>query len=271
MRDVFGRLTLSTLADLALSLRQGALHSGISSRPLEQIAGADQSEEIAEFLSELVAQGWRTEQMAVLFDVVHETRATTPRPEKLLDLVISGPEVNGVPTRDTLAVMQSLIADAQREVILIGYAVHNGRKLFAPLARRMEGDPSLDVWICLNLFRDVNNSDSAAATVERFMQRFYEENWPWEVRPRIYYDTRGIKDESTQASLHAKCLICDRERALISSANFTEAAQKRNIEAGILVSHPATVGRLAGYFDGLKQAGVLKKMDSMKGGLDGGI
>lgn len=258
MLEVLSRLTSSTLAGIALSLRQGSLRSGISGHSVDQIVGTEEADQVMAILSGLDTRGWSADQIATLFEVAHEIRASMIQPERLMDLVISGPEINGVPTRDTLAVMQSLIADARREVILVGYAIHNGRKLFAPLARKMQEDPSLKVWFCLNVFHDANSSISKADRVEQFMRRFFKENWPWDVQPRIYYDTRGIEDDSTQSSLHAKCLICDREKALISSANFTEAAQKRNIEAGILVNHPATVDRLATYFDGLKHAGVLQ-------------
>jgi phosphatidylserine/phosphatidylglycerophosphate/cardiolipin synthase-like enzyme len=37
------------------------------------------------------------------------------------------------------------------------------------------------------------------------------------------------------ACLHAKCVVVDEERLLITSANFTEAAHERNIEAGVLM------------------------------------
>ena len=259
MLEILGQLTPTCLADMAQALRQGTLRSGISGHAVKQIVGAKEAGGVLSALSELESKRWSTEQMAVLLEVASQARGSSVQPERLMDLVISGPEVNGVPTRDTLAVMQSLIADARNEVIVVGYAVHNGRKLFAPLAERMQDNPSLDVWFCLNVFWNRDPSTSPSDTVERFILRFYEENWPWGVHPRIYYDARGLEDASTQASLHAKCLICDREKALISSANFTEAAQKRNIEVGIFASHAETVRRLAGYFDGLRNAKILRE------------
>ena len=213
MIEVLNRLTTSCLADLARSLRQA---SGIGGRVIEQIVGTEEAEGVLAVLSDLEKTGWRTDQIATLFETAHEIRTSAVQPERLMDLVISGPEVNGVPTRDTLAVMQSLIADAKREVILVGYAIHNGRTLFAPLARKMVENPSLDVWFCLNVFHEASHSTSNADSVDRFMSRFFEENWPWNVKPRVYYDTRWLENESTQSSLHAKCLICDREKALIS-------------------------------------------------------
>ncbi len=44
----------------------------------------------------------------------------------------------------------------------------------------------------------------------------------------------------------------DRSRALVTSANFTEAAQDRNIEVGLLVRHTSL-----GLHDALRRTGVL--------------
>jgi len=43
----------------------------------------------------------------------------------------------------------------------------------------------------------------------------------------------------------------------VTSANFTEAAQSRNIEAGVIFRQTNQVRRLRDYFDGLIQQGLL--------------
>jgi phosphatidylserine/phosphatidylglycerophosphate/cardiolipin synthase-like enzyme len=52
--------------------------------------------------------------------------------------------------------------------------------------------------------------------------------------PTLYVDPRAAVPKS-YASLHAKCIVVDGERALVGSANFTDRGQTRNIEAGVLV------------------------------------
>jgi hypothetical protein len=47
----------------------------------------------------------------------------------------------------------------------------------------------------------------------------------------------------------------------LTSANFTEAAQTRNIEAGALVRCARFAARLAGHFEALAEAGALKRLD----------
>jgi phosphatidylserine/phosphatidylglycerophosphate/cardiolipin synthase-like enzyme len=45
--------------------------------------------------------------------------------------------------------------------------------------------------------------------------------------------------------------VVDRSEALVTSANFTQAAQERNIEVGVRVRHAPAAARLAGYFEAL--------------------
>jgi phosphatidylserine/phosphatidylglycerophosphate/cardiolipin synthase-like enzyme len=69
--------------------------------------------------------------------------------------------------------------------------------------------------------------------------------------PELLYDPRSLSESwDKRSSLHAKCVVVDRNVALITSANFTEAAQQRNIEAGVIVKYPIFVERLVGYFEG---------------------
>ena len=60
--------------------------------------------------------------------------------------------------------------------------------------------------------------------------------------------------------MHAKVVIIDDTAALITSANFTAAAQTRNIEAGLLLRNSPHVARLLNYFDGLIQWGWLRRV-----------
>ncbi|HQX53463.1 MAG TPA: phospholipase D-like domain-containing protein, partial [Planctomycetaceae bacterium] len=69
----------------------------------------------------------------------------------------------------------------------------------------------------------------------RYAQDFRERHWPWTPFPEVYYDPRALEtDSKVRASLHAKIVAVDRRKIFITSANFTEAAQQRNIEMGLL-------------------------------------
>ncbi len=178
----------------------------------------------------------------------------------LFDLVLLGPEVPGMPTSDTAATVQTLIEGAQREVLLVGYAVHNGKRLFKRLAERMESVPELRVVFCLDIARKPADTSLESENVRRFAREFATKHWPGKRLPEVLYDPRALAEKwEDRASLHAKCVIVDRSVALVTSANFTEAAQKKNIEVGVLIRHEISVGRLVGYFSGLRNAGLLRE------------
>jgi phosphatidylserine/phosphatidylglycerophosphate/cardiolipin synthase-like enzyme len=48
--------------------------------------------------------------------------------------------------------------------------------------------------------------------------------------------------------------------ALVTSANISKAAQRRNMEAGVLIRHPLMVDRLYNYFVGAIDKGVLERL-----------
>jgi phosphatidylserine/phosphatidylglycerophosphate/cardiolipin synthase-like enzyme len=250
-------LPQASLRALAEALRARPLSQGLTQHQLQMIAGPNTAG-VMGYLSILAGHSLTSPQMAVVIDAIADTRESFAPFSDLVDLVLSGPDAPGVPTRDTAAVFHTLISKAEREVILAGYAVHNGRTLFAPLAQRMTIVPALKVDFYLNIEREWGDTTDAAQIVQNFALEFRRRHWPWERLPALYYDRRSLATQADErASLHAKCVIVDRAVSLITSANFTEAAHHRNIEAGVVLRHAATAQRLASYFDSLRSQNVL--------------
>lgn len=259
MLDALHQLPTASLRGLASSLRSGVLSAGISNRALQQIAGA-QAAALETCLTGLQQTGMTPAGIAEVAEAIADARERLPDADRLIDLVLSGPDVPGVPTSDTAATMHSLVAEAATEVLLVGYAVHHCRALFERLAGKMKANPALRVTFCLEVSRPYGDTSLAAEIVRRFAQDFRAKHWPWPESPELFYDPRSLSENlAERSSLHAKCLVIDRRLALITSANFTEAAQARNIEAGILVRHQPLVERLVTYFEGLRAAGVLAR------------
>jgi phosphatidylserine/phosphatidylglycerophosphate/cardiolipin synthase-like enzyme len=98
--------------------------------------------------------------------------------------------------------------------------------------------------------------------VRAFAERFAAHDWPHGVRlPELFYDARSLSPEAgPKACLHAKCIVVDDARAFVTSANFTEAAQERNIEVGLLVADASLAGALRSQFDALLLAGALTRL-----------
>jgi len=87
------------------------------------------------------------------------------------DLVVSGPDVPGVPTADTYAVVQSLFQEAQNEIVLAGYAFHNGRLLFERLAEQKRLRPQLRIIFHIAICRGIPQSPLAMAAISRGLFR----------------------------------------------------------------------------------------------------
>jgi len=86
---------------------------------------------------------------------------------------------------------------------------------------------------------------------------FLAKNWPFgDPYPDIYYDPRTVTPNS-KVSLHAKCLVIDEARALVTSANFTFSGQQRNIEMGVLIEDPSLATRLVHQWRALIDTGLV--------------
>jgi len=66
-----------------------------------------------------------------------------------------------------------------------------------------------------------------------------------------------------RASLHAKCLVVDRKMCFVSSANFTERGQARNIEVGVLIDDTNPARSLHDQFESLVTHGLLRPIPSL--------
>lgn len=78
-------------------------------------------------------------------------------------------------------------------------------------------------------------------------------------KPEVFYDPRTARRGPPWASLHAKCIVVDDERALVTSANFTDRGQTRNIEAGVLIEDRGFAAELAAQWRQLVVWGLVRK------------
>lgn len=260
MISSFQNLNPSDLAELGKALRAGRLEPDFTPTSLQRYcSGADLSE-IATELQKLSDEGVSTAHLALLFELLADERASQTNPDDLIDLVWTGPEPEGTASRDTSIVVPELFSKAKETVLVAGYAIYQGRSVFESLAQRMEKYPDLKVQMFLNVQRDYGDTTEEISLLRNFANRFKEKEWPGTRMPEAYYfpealaDTKGKK----KASLHAKCIVIDRSTAFVSSANFTEAAQIRNIEVGVLINSANFATKLAQHFQAAAAQGVLK-------------
>lgn len=258
MMDVLQRLAVADLTALASALRSGRLAPPFTEVAVRRYCGAPVSRDIAAGFETLVADGMQPKHVAFTLDTIAQTRASHPSAADLIELVWTGPEADGVTNRDTGVVVRELFGSAQSEVIVAGFAVYQGKEVFRRLAERMKEVPSLHVRLFLDVRRPHGDTTVASELVWKFLTRFRTTDWPGDKLPELYYDPRSLDgSQEKRSSLHAKCVVIDRRVAFVTSANFTEAAQTRNIEVGVLIRSPAFAQDLGNHFEALAATGTL--------------
>lgn len=251
-------LSASNLVAFATALEADWV-SPTSPEKLFRTYAGDHAGALRQWLRDLTGGGFTLPQAARL---VHAVIAGRARDQILApDLVVSGPDVPGVPTADTYSVVQSLFQEATTEVVVADYAFYNGKALFERLHEQRISNPALKILFHVDVPRRHGDTTSPEGLVKKYVDEFRLKHWPWEPLPELYFDPRALEfDSKIRASLHAKVVSIDRRKLLITSANFTEAAQQKNIELGVLCSLPYLAERVGSYFEGLRKTGQLRRL-----------
>src|SRR5690606_37988214 len=177
----------------------------------------------------------------------------TPR----LELVWTGPIGPHGTVRDTAVVVRQLFARARRSVLIGGFRFDAGADLFAPLHEAM-----VDHGVKATVFLDIEGvADTVAggpAYAAKRIAEVYAKNWPFDgPRPEGYYDPRTAVPGPPWVSLHAKCVVVDERWSFVTSANFTDRGQTRNIELGVLIEDPAFAEQIVTHWRALMNTGYL--------------
>jgi hypothetical protein len=142
----------------------------------------------------LLASGLAAQHAALLLDALAAEHAR--RRDATVEVVTSGPDILGS-TRDTGVVLRELFAQAERRVLIVGFAVHQGRNVFAALAARMHQRSDLAVRLCLDVRRAAGDTARAEALLRRFADHFLQHEWPGPRLPEVFYDPRSLTGGET--------------------------------------------------------------------------
>jgi len=213
--------------------------------------------EVSAGLQDLASSGMPAAAIARTLELLAVSYEFRPPIEDVIDLVTTGPEVRGATNRDTSVVVRELFHKAEESVLVAGYAVYQGQRVFQALADRMLEQSNLKVRMFLDIQRKQGDTSAPSEIVGRFVHRFRTTQWPAErPLPEVYYDHRSLAaDPKACAALHAKCIVVDGFEVFVSSANFTEAAQERNIEVGLRLHSPVVAERITRFFESLADSG----------------
>jgi phosphatidylserine/phosphatidylglycerophosphate/cardiolipin synthase-like enzyme len=261
MTPSFCLLTNEDLARLAAALRSGRLSPPFSPLLLQRYVPGGLAGRVATELQQRVGEGAEAKHLADCLEILCQDRRQRPTAEDLIDLVWTGPEAPGIVNRDTSVVVREMFQSARESVLVAGYAVYQGHVVFKELAERMDQSPELQVQMYLDVQRPPHDHSSPLELIRIFADRFIRKEWPGRRLPRLYYDPRSLEmDQAKRASLHAKCVVVDKEHVYISSANFTAAAQRKNIELGVHLVSESLARRVVQHFEALAEAQLVKQI-----------
>jgi phosphatidylserine/phosphatidylglycerophosphate/cardiolipin synthase-like enzyme len=263
MESILAQLNDRSLHRLLEAMASGRLTLPVSSLTLAQLVPQEQLGLLLDEFSKLQQMGLTIPLLAEWIRVLLQQRKQLRAENGRIELVMTGPEPPGAMIRDTGVVVRQMFLNATQSICICGFAVYQGKDIFLSLANRMQLVPDLSVRMYLNIERPYGDSTPTETLIAKFQLRFRETQWPKDVRlPDIYFDPRALETDEAgkSACLHAKFVIADSKHVFISSANFTEAAQQRNIEAGILSENPSLAGELRLHFQSLIDHGHLKRL-----------
>ncbi|MBM4319748.1 MAG: phospholipase [Deltaproteobacteria bacterium] len=267
MNEALPILSATALSALASAVERGVIVAPFGAMQIgRHIAKAEQADALR-LLAALHAAGLEGGALATALRLAEAARkAGDSKPQPVLvwsDLDIAG-------SRDTAVVCNELFRRAHHSVVVstfnLGHKAKEGEAkgnpVLLPLAKRMAEISGLTVRLFVNLRRLEYMAHASERDVEdAFVGWFRKEIWPWEPVPEVYYDPRSLEAAGEEsACLHAKCVVVDDERAFVTSANLTEAAQERNIEAGVLLEDPAFARSLRMQFESLIERGFVRRM-----------
>lgn len=193
-----------------------------------------------------------------VLDVVLSERAANTRPAP--ELVWTGPERANATARDSAVVLRDLFEHAQHQVLLAGYDFRKGTSLLEPLHAAMR-DRGVDVRFLVHFQQPDFEPTDPTAFANAAVRAVLEQVWTFgEPRPRCYYDRRAVTP-APKFNMHAKCVVVDGTRALVTSANFTHAAHEKNIECGVLLEDARFAEHLARQMWGLIEGGLVVEAD----------
>jgi phosphatidylserine/phosphatidylglycerophosphate/cardiolipin synthase-like enzyme len=247
----FDGASAATLRAIGAALRSGQLVSPLTSLAITRVAPAS-GVVLEEELVRLSREGMRPDHLALLVDAM--AKGVENQLASHAELVWTGPETSVSQSRDTAVVVNELFKSASRSVLVSTLVIRQPETIFKTLAERMVAVPQLKVQLFVHVGRGDRDSRHDSEILREFSTALAAA-WPGPRRPTLYYDPRSlVLDFDGRATWHAKVVVTDDEVSLVTSANFTEWAQQRNVEAGALIRSTDFALQLRQQFEGLIQS-----------------
>ena len=176
------------------------------------------------------------------------------RARQSIDLVWTGPSPHETTFRRTDQALLELVESARKTLLIVTFAAYKVDHIRTAIEARLDAGVKVTLVI-----EDPDESDGylshspLGALGDELATRAAVYVWPFDQRPK--------NAAGKPAKLHAKCAAADARLALVSSANLTGDALRRNMEMGVLVRGGGLAGAIEGHFRELVSTGRLVRVD----------
>ncbi|MBM3396477.1 MAG: phospholipase [Betaproteobacteria bacterium] len=180
------------------------------------------------------------------------------RIEQHVELLWAGPApADRIRARRIDQALYDLIANAKREILLVTFAAAKIERLTGELWKAAQRD--IKIRLILE-FEESSEGQLSYDAIKAFPQALLSAaeiyHWSLEKRERNQAGRPG--------KLHAKVAIVD-DCVLVSSANLTDDAFNRNLEAGVLVASPEFLISMKTYLESLIADATLSRLVDQQG------
>jgi len=176
------------------------------------------------------------------------------RDSQSVELVWTGPDVQGEPFRRTEQAILQLLDAARERITLVSFAVYSipniARALVSAATRGVQLTVIIETPDKLKGENEYSTLRALGKEVADCSTVYY---WPTEIRQLSESGKPGI--------LHVKCAVADDEWMFLSSANLTQQAFTINMELGVLVRGGSMPRSVQKQFDLLIKSGRLKELE----------
>ncbi len=171
-----------------------------------------------------------------------------------IELVWTGPVNEIVPVRQTSSVVREVISKATKTLFLVSYVVNDICGIENNLKEAISRGVRISILTESGKERGGNLDYDPGDVIAKILPGAAILYWPKEKR---------FKDGQLHlGSVHAKCIIADKQTAFITSANLTGHAMEKNIEMGVLVSGGIVPLRAYELLSSLKTIGDISSINA---------
>lgn len=147
-----------------------------------------------------------------------------------VSLVVTAPPLFSINARTTMNVVQSLIGNAERNILITGYSLSS---YFLEMVDTIIQKSQRGVFV--KFFVNYIDKQQEFEKVLRYKGRFLK-----------VYDYR--QEDDKMSALHAKVISVDQKQTLITSANLSYHGQQGNIELGTLIESKQIAKQIEDFF-----------------------